>query len=320
MQKRLIIAALLVCATALHAVPLKLGDIDADGKATVLDLAAVINHLNNSPRLPAELAVFADVNQDGLVNQTDVDLIADAIVGLSALPEVPLAAILESSPAQGDTGVAITRETVFRFTQPLAANTLLTTSNLYAEFGGRRLLSRCELSSDRRTATLFYLENLPGSARVRVTFLGQGIRDFLGRPADFDGDGQPGGNRVIDFDTLTITPVAGTAVIGNVFASDPIPGTNATNFVNRPLSGVTITVDGMEESLRAVTDSNGFFRLQPVPAGEFFVHIDGRTLTNVSAGIRYPDLSYYPMVGKAWTARAGETNNLAGGTGLIICP
>ena len=128
--------------------------------------------------------------------------------------------------------------------------------------------------------------SLPGSARVRVTFLGQGIRDFLGRPVDFDGDGQPGGNRVVDFDTLTITPVAGTAVIGNVFASDPIPGTNATNFINRPLQGVTITVDGMEETLRAVTDTNGFFRLQPAPAGDFFVHIDGRTLTNVSAGIR----------------------------------
>jgi hypothetical protein len=257
------------------------------------------------------------VNQDGLVSQTDVDLIADAIVGFSALPEVPLATIHESSPSHGDTGVAITRETVFRFTQPLAANTLLTTASLYAEFGGRKLLSRTELSSDRRSATLFYLENLPGSARVRVTFKGDGIRDFLGRLVDFDGNGQPGGTRAIDFDTLTITPVAGTAVIGNVFASDPLPG---TNFVNRPLRGVTITVDGMEETLRTVTDSNGFFRLQPVPAGEFFVHIDGRTLTNVASGIRYPDLSYYPVVGKAWTARAGETNNLAGGTGAIYLP
>jgi hypothetical protein len=58
----------------------------------------------------------------------------------------------------------------------------------------------------------------------------------------------------------------------------------------------------------------------PCPAGEFFVHIDGRTLTNVAAGIRYPDLSYYPAVGKAWTAMAGRTNNLAGGTGLIYLP
>jgi hypothetical protein len=304
----------------LRALPQKLGDLDSDGTATVLDLVAVLNHVNGIQRLPNDLAVFADVNQDGSVNQVDVDLIAQAILGFSTLPEIPLTAILESSPAHGDSGVAITRETGFRFTQPLAPSTLLTTSNLFAEFGGRRLLSRCELSTDRRTATLFYLENLPGSARIRVTFRGNGIADFLGRPVDFDGDGQPGGNRIIDFDTLTITPLNGTAVIGNVFASDPIPGTNTTNFINRPLLGVTITVDGMEETLRTVTDSNGFFRLQPVPAGNFFVHIDGRTLTNVAAGIRYPDLSYYPMVGKEWTAIAGETNNLAGGTGLIYLP
>ncbi len=321
MKRALIVAfGLLFLATPLCALPQKLGDLDEDGVPTVLDLVTVINHANGMVPLQSDLAIFADVNQDGRVNQVDVDLIADAILGLATLPELPLSSIRESSPAHGETGVAITRETVFRLTQPLAAQTLLTTSNLYAEFGGRRLLSRCELSTDRKTATLFYLENIPGSARIRVTFRGDGINDFLGRPVDLDGDGQPGGRRVIDFDTLTITPLAGTAVIGNVFASDPVPGTNATNFINRPLPGVTITVDGMEETLRTVTDSNGFFRLQPVPAGNFFVHIDGRTLTNVAAGIRYPDLAYYPMVGKEWTAVPGETNNLAGGTGLIYLP
>ena len=54
-------------------------------------------------------------------------------------------------------------------------------------------------------------------------------------------------NRV--WDCICTTPIAGTAVIGNVFASEPGVGTNSTNFINRPLGGVTITVDGMEESL-----------------------------------------------------------------------
>ena len=228
--------------------------------------------------------------------------------------------ISDTSPAEGEQGVAVTRETVLRFTRPLAASTMLTANHLYAEFGGRKILSRIELSSDRRTVTLFYLENLPASARLRVTFNPIALLDFAGQLVDVDGDGQPGGIKLIDFDTLGTTPIGGTAVIGNVFASDPVPGTNTTNFINRPLAGVTITVDGMEETLRTVTDSNGFFRLMPCPAGEFFVHIDGRTLTNVAAGIRYPDLSYYPVVGKAWTAAAGETNNLAGGTGLIYLP
>jgi hypothetical protein len=182
------------------------------------------------------------------------------------------------------------------------------------------MLSRIELSQDRRTVTLFYLENLPASARVRVTFNPVALLDALGRMVDLDGDGQPGGVAAVNFDTLSTTPIAGTAISGHVFASDPVAGTNATNFINRPLPGVTVTVDGMEETLRAVTDANGFFRLQPCPAGEFFVHVDGRTLVDVPGGIRYPDLSYYPAVGKAWTAQAGRTNNLAGGNGVVYLP
>jgi hypothetical protein len=157
----------------------------------------------------------------------------------------------DTSPAEGEQGVAVTRETVLRFTRPLAASTMLTANHLHAEFGGRRILSRIELSSDRTTVTLFYLENLPASARVRVTFDPVALLDFAGQLVDVDGDGQPGGIKLIDFDTLGTTPVGGTAVIGNVFASDPVPGTNTTNFINRPLAGVTITVDGMEETLRS---------------------------------------------------------------------
>ena len=40
----------------------------------------------------------------------------------------------------------------------------------------------------------------------------------------------------------------------------------------------------MEQTLRAVTDTNGNFKLAPVPAGRFFVHIDGRTITNDAQG------------------------------------
>lgn len=202
----------------------------------------------------------------------------------------------------------MTRETIFRLNQSLGSNSIVTTSNLFASFGGRRLLSRIELSSDRKRVTLFYLENLPGSARVRVTFDGTGLSDSFARPVDLDGNGQPGGVAIVDFDTLSLTPLAGTAVRGTVFAAEQVPGTNATNFINRPLAGVTITVDGMEESLRAVTDTDGNFLLHPCPAGDFFVHIDGRTVTNTAQGIRYPDMAYYPFVGKVWHSTAGRTN------------
>lgn len=232
-----------------------------------------------------------------------------------------LTTVRASSPLNGEQGVAVTRETIVHFSAPLATNAIITTENFFAGFGGRRVLSRVELSSDRKKASLFYLEPLPGSARVAVVFDGSGVLDDAGVAVDGDGDGVPGGQAIIAFDTLNLTALANTAVVGKVFASELVPGNDTgANAVNQPLAGVTITVDGMEQTLRAVTDATGAFKLSPAPPGRFFVHIDGRTVTNLAANIRYPDRSYYPYVGKAWEAEAGRTNNLAGGTGTIYLP
>ncbi|MBI3413883.1 MAG: hypothetical protein HY043_00975, partial [Verrucomicrobia bacterium] len=98
---------------------------------------------------------------------------------------------------------------------------------------------------------MFYLEPLPGSARVVAVFDGTSLTDEAGRAIDADGDGVPGGAEIIAFDTLNLTALAGTAVVGKVFASELVPGADTgTNAVNQPLAGVTITVDGMEQTLR----------------------------------------------------------------------
>ncbi|MSU62107.1 MAG: hypothetical protein EXS31_06885 [Pedosphaera sp.] len=228
-----------------------------------------------------------------------------------------LTQIAESSPAQGEEGVAVTRETVVRFSGPLAANTSLTSDQFHADAAGRRILSRIELSSDRRTATLFYLEDLPGSTRVRVTFAATNVLDGNGQLIDADADGKPGGTGAIEFSTLGTTAVAGTAILGRVFASELVAGPDTgSNAVNRPLEGVTVTVDGSEETLRTTTDSLGNFTLDPCPAGRFFVHVDGRTAKSSV----WPEGAYYPFVGKAWEAVAGVRTNLAGGTGVIYLP
>ena len=70
-----------------------------------------------------------------------------------------------TSPANGETGIAVTRETILTFNQPLAPTTLLASNNLYAEFAGRRILSRIELSSDRRKATLCSISKICQPAR-----------------------------------------------------------------------------------------------------------------------------------------------------------
>ncbi len=223
--------------------------------------------------------------------------------------------ITETSPMAGEDGVSVTRETVAYFSDPLAPTATLSVDQFWAEFGGRKVLSRVELASDRRKATLFYLENLPANARVTVRLVGDGLKDGNGQDLDADGDGKPGGTNVFTFDTLTTTPVGRTAVIGRVFASELAPGEGGGS-VNQPLAGVIITVDGAEETLRTTTDAEGNFKLQPVPAGRFFVHVDGRP----AQGSQWPGGAYYPFVGKAWEAIAGVETNLAGGTGEIFLP
>ncbi|MBE7499885.1 MAG: hypothetical protein HS113_06160 [Verrucomicrobiales bacterium] len=104
-------------------------------------------------------------------------------------------------------------------------------------------------------------------------------------------------------------------MIGHVFASERVPD-GAGGLRDQPLEGVTITVDGAEETLRATTDATGFFRLQPAPAGRFFVHVDGRTAVES----HWPNGAYYPYVGKAWEAVAGATTNLANSSGVIYLP
>ncbi len=216
-----------------------------------------------------------------------------------------------TSPAAGEAGVSVTRETVFQLTAPLAAEAVITGDRLFADAAGRRLLARPEISADRRLVSLFYQEPLPAGSRVEVTFDGTGLAGAAGGALDLDGDGNPGGASVLIFDTARTAPLPGTAITGRVLASEP-----GANGVDVPLPGVTITVDGLEETLRAVTDATGSFRLQPCPAGRFFVLVDGRT----SPAGQWPSGAYYPALGKGWEAVPGKTNNLAGGTGIIYLP
>lgn len=292
------------------AVSERTGDFDDDGVATVLDVVRLINHIEGLEYLPNDLAPLADVNVDGFVDGNDIKTLVDAVLARNPLAVLPAARIAAFSPDNGEGGVAVTRETVVRFSVPLAGDTVIDQDVFHAEFGGERLLTRIELSGDRMKATLFYLERLPASARVRVSFVGDGITDFLGRGIDFSGDGDPGGVATVDFDTLSISKVTGTAVIGHVYAA-----AKSTQGTNVPLKGVIIEVVGDEENTRTTTGSDGSFMLEDVPAGRFFVNIDGRPVSG-----QYPDGGYYPFVGKAWDAMAGREDNLAAGTGVIFLP
>ncbi len=308
--------------TAPGTVPITVNAADPDGIIAKVELYAGVDRI---AELTAAPFTFIWTN----VVAGDYPLFARALDDRGAIalsltvpiqvvqPAAVAPAIITSSPASGEGGVAVTRETVLRLSLPLMEGTVVANDALFATAAGRRILSRSELSSDRRTLTLFYLENLPASSRVRITVKGDALRDALGRALDADADGVAGGQGLIEFDTLSTTPVAGTAVIGRVFASELVPGAaNTTNALNRPLEGVTITVDGAEETLRTTTDAMGNFKLTNCPSGRFFVHVDGRTAKDS----QWPNGAYYPFVGKAWEAAAGREDNLAGGNGEIYLP
>ena len=286
----------------------KFGDIDSSGDHDIFDIVILTNHRLGITPLPADTEYIGDVDGDRDVDEADVEAVVDAALRLAQLAEVEFGALSESSPTDGEGGVAVTRETILRFSEALDAPIVLDDNILFAQFAGEKLSARVNVSKDRKAVTLFYEGILPSSARVRVTLIGDGLVNQRGVPFDIDGDGEPGGTAKIDFDTLSLTVIPGTIVCGRVFASE-LAQDESGESINVPLEGVTITVDGMEEEIMAVTDEFGDFRLESAPAGEFFVHIDGRTAIP-STENPFPANAYYPFVGKSWTSRAGEEINI----------
>ncbi len=158
------------------AAPTKLGDLDGDGLVNVYDLTRLRSHIRGTAALPENLVPFADVTGDGFINEDDAVALINTITGRNPVKSLPLASIRETSPFAGESTVALTREVIVRFTQPLSLNTVLTTwdSNLqtlghfYAEAGGAKLRTRVELSGDREKATLFFLADArPNSNPLR---------------------------------------------------------------------------------------------------------------------------------------------------------
>ena len=203
----------------------------------------------------------------------------------------PLPEIATSSPVNGEDGVALTRETILRLDRGwVHANVTLHVEALAG--GALALTTRVHRPAGQSPGviTVFYPAGpLPTNTRVVVNTM------FRFRQAT-----RMSG---ISFATLSSRPLPNTAVCGRVFASEIGDGG-----LNVGLAGVTISVDGRPD-LVATTDTMGNFVLDPSPSGRFFVHIDGKTVQNVTGG-------YYPTVGKSWQATAGRVTRI----GTIYLP
>lgn len=222
------------------------------------------------------------------------------------------ALLTSSSPANDEDGVAVTRETILTFSAPLDP-AILSNTAVSIHAGTQPVSTYRNLSPDGRTLTLFPSSPLPGNRTVRIDLDGALLTTIDGRQVDVDGDGLAGGTSRISYSTLSLGALRGTSVSGRVFASGFGTGQKGAP-TNIPLAGVEIFIDGRFD-LRTTTDVNGNFRLEPVPAGEFFVHINGIDVeTSYIDGIpvptSFPDGPYYPFVGKRWEAVAGRDNSV----------
>lgn len=305
--KCLIFSAITVCLWSYTTVP---GDLNNDFDASVADIAILVSHIQGLKFIESEAVPYVDFDQNGILNNIDVEALAAIVMESQGPQEIPMAAISETLPQFGESNVGVKRETILYFTLPLAEDTIVSNDNFFALFAGKKLLTRIEVSSDRLKATLFYTDPLPDNSRVRVIFDGAGVKDILGRDFDPDRNGEPGGIYGLDFNTVSTTVLPGTAINGSVFKSR-----KSELDTDLPLAGVVIEVVGAEDTIRTTTAADGSFSLNPCPAGRFFVNVDGRPVTG-----NFPTGDYYPFVGKAWYAKPGRTDNLVNDDGKIYLP
>ncbi len=276
------------------------GDVNDDGTLDISDSIYLLRYLflgDASPRNP-----FPGCGEDLTVDALDCETYLSC-------PDPAPPSLSSTSPVNGELGVALTRETILYFEEPLDPLSIPNRADsndaaVYAQQGGEILPARVHLSSDGLVLTLFYDENLPDNSQIRLTIDGDQLPTESGVLIDADNDGEAGGTHSVDFTTVTITTIEGTSVIGRVFASE-LAETPDGEPINTPLEGVIITVDGREDTLRTVTDENGNFKLDPAPVGRFFVHVDGREITG-----NFPEGEYYPFVGKPFYSVAGRESNI----------
>lgn len=117
-----------------------------------------------------------DMNGDGGVGQPDYSLFISFFGGPPGAAAIDfLTEVQKTSPANGEVRVAVTRETIVRLTAPLAATTVVTASDVFAQSAGQTLAVRIHVSANGKTITLFYDDPLPSSANVGVTLVGDSL-------------------------------------------------------------------------------------------------------------------------------------------------
>lgn len=242
-------------------------------------------------------------------------------LNLAALPRFGVTRV---TPTEGSVDNALTFRPQVFFSRAVDPATL--NANTFYATGpdGQRLETTLVPAQDGSFAWMFFKQPLPGNARITLHLDGNAIRAQAdGAALDADGDGRAAGVQTWSFTTVSTAPVAGTRLVGKLV--DPGPDLLPMTFDDirrgpdgvihtpddvflRPIAGVTVSVIGRPD-LTALTDANGNFAFDNLPAGDLKIRIDGRTATNAPGGTFFPEMVMDVQL------LPGKTNTLMGTMG-----
>lgn len=228
------------------------------------------------------------------------------------------------TPLDGAKDVGSTYRPQVFFSRPVNPASL-TANNFYATGpSGAKLAANIVPSGDGTFAWLFFTLPMPSSSEITVHLDGATILAAGdGAPLDADGNGSTGGQFSFKFSTVSLTPLLGTSLSGKVLdvGRDLKPMTfddirvgpdqvmhTADDVYLLPIAGVKVFVVGLDDQF-VLTDAAGNFHFDSVPAGNLKLAIDGRTATNASSGVFFPEMVMDLMLD------AGRANTVMGTMG-----
>ena len=261
---------------------------DTGAFSQVLDMAGLTNGAESLTVTATDLA--------GNQTTPTINVVVDLTVPFS---------IASHTPLNGGNEVGVTVRPQVVFSSPIDP-TSLNSTNFFASAAGETLAATIVPANDGQFAWLFFASPLPSSAVVEVTVDGSTITPLGGgSPLDADGDGASGGVLTFSFTTVSIVPLVGTSLSGIV--SDPGPdglpmtaddfdpgpdgiaGTS-DDIVLLPIEGVEVHLIGLEAA-QVITGADGRFTLDPVPAGNVKLVLNGMTaVTPDGADYYFPEM------------------------------
>ena len=244
--------------------------------------------------------ILADDSYEFSVSSTLSDAAGNALVSIAPFDFTLFdpVSITEISPSNGEKMVTLNREAIIRFSKAVNPATV-TKDAIKVVALGQEVSGRLVVSSTEKFATFFPDNPWNPSTEVRIQIDGSKIIGRDGNALDADNNGTPGGLTTADFRTLPITRIPNTDVFGYVYDSY----NKNPDGSDIPLQGVEIRLDALP-GVVGVTDENGYFILEDVPAPEFYVYIDGSKV----AGL--PEGSQYASLGKAFHSVPGQATQL----------